>query len=354
MTDTGHESGSLPRDQLTVPLLSRLLVSIHQTHSHTLLQNKAREQRQISEALLQTSIQLNAILDYELLLDSILERAAEFLPYDLATIMLIQGEEVHIERVRAVNGADAIEWAIARAAHAVFTFQETRNLREMRDNGRYMVLPNVDDYPDWVHLRTRIASWIGAPLIVQGDIIGFLTLDKADPDFYQEEQGPILETFAQQAALALRNALIYQGRQREIAELLRPAITQASTEAVTVDELLTRCTQIVAEKLYPDSFGFILVNNDGTMSVHHAVHNRLPVIHPDKLPLGAGVVGQVIQTGKLRRVSDVRSDQEYKEIVAHTHSELCVPLQVGDQIIGAINAEKQLTTMPSQKQTSDF
>ncbi|MFO7681756.1 MAG: GAF domain-containing protein [Chloroflexota bacterium] len=337
---------SLPRDQLTAPLLKRLLVYIQQTHTHTLLQNKAREHRHIAEALLQTSIQLNAILDYEVLLDSILERAAEFLPYDLATILLIQGDQVHIERVRAVNGAKALQWAVARAAHVTFTLHETRNLREMVENGRYMVIPNVDDYPDWIHLRgsARIRSWAGAPLIVQGDMIGFLTMDKADPNFYQEEKGPILEVFAKQAALALRNALVYQGRQREIAELSAlHAIAQASTEAVTVDELLTRCTQIVAEKLYPDSFGFVLINPDGaTISAHPAFHNRLPVLHPDKLPLGAGVVGQVIDTGVLRRVSDVRSDQEYKGIVVHTHSELCVPLQVGEKIIGAINAESIL------------
>ncbi|MCZ7667296.1 MAG: GAF domain-containing protein [Chloroflexi bacterium] len=208
------------------------------------------------------------------------------------------------------------------------------------------MIPNVDDNPDWIHLSGdfHIRSWVGAPLMVHGKIIGILSFDNTQPNVYRDEDGRILEKFAQQAALALHNAEIYRGRQREIAELSAlHALAQVSIEAETVDALLTRCTRIVAEKLYPDSFGFVLLNEDGvTLSAHHAFHNRLHIQHPEKLPRGTGVVGQVIETGQLRRISDVRSADDYKGIVAHTHSELCVPLRVGGAIIGAINAESIL------------
>jgi len=336
----------LLRDQITATFLQRVLTYSVQMRQHLYIRNKAREHRQISEALLQVGVDMNAILDYELLLDTILEYLADFFSYDMATIMLIDGESVRIERIRIADGEESLHWSMQKASHVVFPLKGTRNLREIIENGRYFVIPNVDNYPDWNHVSDEIyiRSWVGVPLIVQEEIIGILTMDSFQPNTYQDEDGKMLEAFTIQAALALRNANIHRRRQREIAELSAlHAIAQVSTEAIIVDDLLTRCTQIVAGKLYPDSFGFILVNEDGlTMSAHHAVHNRLPVLHPDRLPIGTGVVGQVIQTGEMRRVSDVRTDVNYEDIVAHTHSELCVPLTVSGKIIGAINAESIL------------
>ena len=346
MAQTSVVADVLPRAQLTAPLLVRVLNYVVQMRHYATIQDKAHEHRQISEALLQASVDMNAILDYDELLDGILKYVADFFPYDMATIMLVEANFVRIERLRTADVDDSVQWLMEKASNMVFPLEVTRNLREVVENGRYLVIPNIDKYPDWFHIRAdfHIRSWIGVPLIVEEQIMGILTLDSLQPDVYQDDDGQMLEAFAAQAALALHNAHIHQKRQREVSELSAlHAIAQTSTEASTMDELLTRCTQIVAEKLYPDSFGFILVNDDGvTMSAHHAVHNRLPVLHPEKLPIGTGIVGQVIQTGQMRHVSDIRTDEKYADIVVHTHSELCVPLRVRGQIIGAINAESIL------------
>ncbi len=346
MAQTSVVTDVLPRAQLTAPLFVRVLYHAYQVRHYATIRDKAREHRQISEALLRAGVEMNAILNYDEMLDSILKYAAYFFPYDMATIMLVEEDLVRIERLRTADVDKSVQWAMEKAANTIFSLAETRNLREVVENGRYLIIPNIDNYPDWIHIRSDfyIRSWIGVPLIVKGQIMGILTLDSLRPDVYQDDDGQMLAAFAAQAALALHNAHIHQNRQREVSELSAlHAIAQTSTEAMTVDELLTRCTQIVAEKLYPDSFGFILVNDDGvTMSAHHAFHNRLPVLHPKKLPIGTGVVGQVIQMGQMRHVSDIRTDTKYADIVAHTHSELCVPLQVRGQIIGAINAESIL------------
>ena len=346
IAQTSAVADVLLRAQLTAPLLVRVLNHAVQMRRYATIRDKAREHRQISEALLQAGVAMNAILDYDELLDGILSYVADFFSYDMAAIMLVEADFVRIERLRTADVDESVEWLMEKAANTVFLLKDTRNLRELVENGRYLVIPNIDNYPDWLHIRSDfyIRSWIGVPLMVKEQIMGILTLDSLQPDFYQDDDGQMLEAFATQAALALRNAHIHQKRQREISELSTlHAIAQTSTEAITVDDLLTSCTQIVSEKLYPDSFGFVLINDDGiTMSAQPAFHNRLPALHPEKLPVGTGIVGQVIQTGQMRRISDVRTDEKYAGIVAHTHSELCVPLQVRGQIIGAINAESIL------------
>lgn len=52
-----------------------------------------------------------------------------------------------------------------------------------------------------------------------------------------------------------------------------------------------------------------------------------------------GIVRWVITHGQAIRLGDVRQDPRYLSIRENIHSELCVPLMVGEKIIGALNVE---------------
>ncbi len=336
----------LLQEHLNAALLQRVLSYASQSWRYEYVRNKAREYWQVAQNLLATGVKMNAIHDAQSLLDGILQFVSEFFVFDWAAIQLVENESVRIERIRTAEAEAPRQCDENKVRHIGFPLAKTRNLREIVENGRYLVIPDIDEYQEWVHVPGNVCcgSWMGAPMSVQGRLMGILTLNSTQSHAYREEDGRILELFATQAALALHNAHVHQRRFREIAELsVLHAIAQVSTEALTVDELLTRCTQIVAKELYPDSFGFILLNDDGdTMSAHHAAHNRLPELYPEKLPVGTGVVGRVIQTGEMQRVSDARPKAEDELIATHMHSEICVPLKVREQIIGAINAESIL------------
>ncbi len=55
--------------------------------------------------------------------------------------------------------------------------------------------------------------------------------------------------------------------------------------------------------------------------------------------VGKGITGWVAQTGEAVCVGDVSKDSRYYAIRQDIQSELCVPLQVNDQIIGVVNVE---------------
>jgi GAF domain-containing protein len=57
--------------------------------------------------------------------------------------------------------------------------------------------------------------------------------------------------------------------------------------------------------------------------------------------MGEGICGQVALDGKPRRVPDVSEESSYIEVDSSTRSELCVPLKIGDRLIGVINAERE-------------
>ena len=54
------------------------------------------------------------------------------------------------------------------------------------------------------------------------------------------------------------------------------------------------------------------------------------------LPRGIGIMGWVIEHGRTVRVGDVMIDPRYHSLSSHIMSEICLPLRVGERIIGVL------------------
>ena len=74
------------------------------------------------------------------------------------------------------------------------------------------------------HGGGRIRGWLCVPMVVGDRVIGVLSVDKFEPDFYTEELAELATAFAAQAAMAIENARLLETERaaREQAETLRP------------------------------------------------------------------------------------------------------------------------------------
>ena len=62
-----------------------------------------------------------------------------------------------------------------------------------------------------------VRSWLGVPLIVQGQLIGLLRLDHERPDFFTRDDTERALAFASQVAVAIVNARLHEAAQRAAA-----------------------------------------------------------------------------------------------------------------------------------------
>ncbi len=174
----------------------------------------------------------------------------------------------------------------------------------------------------------------GAEAIAQGDFSHTLPVTSDD------EVGAVAEAFN---VMVVRLRELIENLQKRVKELtLLHAVAQAGVESATVETLLERVVTIVEGIYRPAKFGAML---------YDAVADRLyvPVPHllpeglaPPVLAPGEGVTGQVFLTGQARRIADTQLEADYLPLVATTRSELCVPLKVGTQCLGVLNAESDI------------
>jgi diguanylate cyclase (GGDEF)-like protein/PAS domain S-box-containing protein len=115
-------------------------------------------------------------------------------------------------------------------------------------------------------------------------------------------------------------------------------IARAGTEATSIDSMVATAVQASSERLYPGvDFGIGLVDMQShSLQAYATVRGKVQRL---MFPLDQGIPGQVLSTGKLIRVEDVRNYPGYEELNPNIRSEVCIPLKTGDRTIGVVNVE---------------
>ncbi len=159
--------------------------------------------------------------------------------------------------------------------------------------------------------------------------------------FDRDEQGRISRilsvvddvTASKQAEKALQRQL------KELTTLHN--IARGGIQVNTIDELVELVTQEVGNTFYPDNFGVLLLSENGKELKVHSSYRGLTSSVSTVVLCEKCVSGQVILSGKPRRIVNVRAEPDYVEVTMDIRSELCVPIKTGGESLGVINAESK-------------
>ncbi|MDZ4159749.1 MAG: sensor domain-containing diguanylate cyclase, partial [Anaerolineaceae bacterium] len=92
-----------------------------------------------------------------------------------------------------------------------FPVDQIDNLRQMAETGKPMAIPDTHQHPGWVSFPEieYIRSFSGAPINIKGRVVGFINLDSATANFFNQTHAERLMAFAHQAAIAIENAQLH-------------------------------------------------------------------------------------------------------------------------------------------------
>ncbi len=204
----------------------------------------------------------------------------------------------------------------------------------------------VNDYPHWPERMARqyfLANLLCVPMRWRGQLLGVLTLEDIQGTRpFTASDVTLAAQFASHAAAALNNARLYANLTRQLMQLsLLREVANVAVNAPDLDDLILRVLGVLRERLNYEVMSFHLVDaHTGQLHLHPTYHRMYPEMQVRSvIDLGEGVTGRVAQTGRPVRVGDVRLEPKYVAAASQTLSELCVPLQVGERIIGVLNAE---------------
>ena len=160
------------------------------------------------------------------------------------------------------------------------------------------------------------------------------------------ETNRALEHRTRQLELAMRDqARLFRTEQHRAEQLkLVNAVTQRIATLLSPEEIMQEVVRLIK-----DAFGYRDVGiglREGDEWVIRAVATDLATPEPivgRRYPLNEGVMGWVIKYGHALMIPNVAQDPRYIRLPGRwpIHSELCVPLIVKGQVLGALNVESE-------------
>ena len=299
--------------------------------------------REHAETLLTVTQVLGKTLSLEDTIEAILDELQRVVPYDSCSVQVIQGNRLVIVGGR---GFDDLEALLGQG----FDLDDENNLNsQVVRSKRTQVFADVSQNPHFASDfsgSARIRGWICAPMIVGDRVVGVISVDKYEPDFYNDELAELATAFAAQAAIAIENARLLETERaaREQAETLRAAAhSLGSTLGVpeVFDLILAELRKVVpyqsASVQQLDGDELVIVGGHGYPDLDELIGHALRRRGPDD-PARELVERHEThhRRGRLRARSR-SSEDPFGE--GHIKGWMAVPLLVGDRLIGMLTLD---------------
>jgi adenylate cyclase len=293
------------------------------------------------EGILRISQILASTLQLEPLLQTIIQSATEFTDTEACSVMLVNKStgELHFE---AVTGAKSEEVKLITVpldrSIAGWIVREGRPLivPDARQDPRFY--GGVDEITDF---ETR--SILGVPLWVRGQVIGVLeALNKTGDGVFTQDDMHILSTLATHAAIAIENARLYEimaARMREAAVLHRVSIKLIRT--LNLDQLLEDILEVLQRAFGYLNCALLLVDEDAEELYIRVARGYPPgILDTGRIKISQeSIVGWAVANKVALNVPDVTRDSRYIQWVEETQSEMAVPMLIGNEVIGVLDAQ---------------
>jgi len=207
--------------------------------------------------------------------------------------------------------------------------------------------------------RSGFRTTVSVPLVKEGAAIGTLVVRRTEVQAFTTEQIALLETFADQAVIALENVRLFTQLRERTGELTRSVekltalgeVSQAVSSTLDLDTVLETITERARQLAGADG-GAIYEYDESTQQFHLRATRNVDVTLIQSLRAvpfrkGEGLMGRATQAREPSQIADIAAPGVYEShlrdelIGAGYRALLSVPLVREGQIIGSLSLNRK-------------
>jgi len=255
----------------TLSLLTMVAAQVSMALDNARLLEAEQERRKLADSLMDVTRAVSSTLELSDVFSRLIERLIRLVQADVAWILMPPEE---------VTAGDAM---IVRATFGMsetyrgyqFKFAPDSLIVGIFRTQQPQIISHVEEHPHWIPDEPRPTadgehSWLGAPMVYQGQVIGIMALDKYEADYYTEADTRAVFALARQAAVAIENARLHaqvesnlrslRKRAHRLASMHRMATLTAST--LDQQEILTSSVKLLVELFQADHSAIIIIDRE--------------------------------------------------------------------------------------------
>src|ERR1700676_1123187 len=358
-----------PREiELVQTFADQAVISIQNVRMFTEVQARTRD---LSEALDQQTATANVLkvisrsaFDLQAVFDTLISSAVELSGASGGTICLRDGDGY---RYLATSGMEA--------GFKRFLLGHPPTPGRASAAGRVLLSGNVESIPDVledpdyvlpVYELNKTRAVVGVPLLRNDKVEGALVLNRTEPGLFTARLIELVQTFADQAVIAIENARLFdevQARTRDLTEALTyqtgssKILSVIASSPTDVRPVLNAIVESACELC--EAYDAIVVLKEGDELVSSAHHGSIPMIQARWPNDRNAVSGRAVADRLPVHLRDVLSDEGAEFPTAQEmarlngfRSILGVPMIRSDEAVGAILLRRTEVHPFSDKQIS--
>jgi serine phosphatase RsbU (regulator of sigma subunit)/putative methionine-R-sulfoxide reductase with GAF domain len=190
------------------------------------------------------------------------------------------------------------------------------------------------------------------PLLAGPQLIGVLSVQSYALYAFDQDELHVLSAMANQAAMAISKARVYETEQRRSRQLAAiHGVSQRVASILELDRLFAYVVKTVQETFHYYHVGIFTVDADSGEATFRASTN--PVIQEQGMEIrrGEGIIAWVAEHGEPILANDVKREARfcYTDVLADTRAELAVPLLVEKRIVGVLDVQSNTSDVFGQE-----
>ena len=342
--------------------VTRVVGALSDITRRKLAEIEVRRARDEAEESLERQTAMSEILrvisrsptDVQPVFDTIAAAALKLCRATSALVFTFDGKLIHLAAVANLNadGADAWRQSFPRppsrdtaATRAVLTCAVA-------------AIPDVLEEPDYAigatAATTGFRSALAVPLIREGKPIGVIGVGRPEPGPFPDIQVGLLQTFGDQAVIAIENVRLFTELEARTHQLTRSVgelkalgeVGQAVSSTLDLETVLSTIVSRATQLAGMDG-GSIWEYDEAREEFYLHATDRLPdelvgVLRAKPIRKGEGALGRLAVTGEPVEIRDIANERSYPSRVLEVltrcgyRSVLAVPLVREDHLLGAL------------------
>lgn len=309
-----------------------------------LFQEERRRALQL-ETVREVSQKIVSILNLDELLAQVVELIQQRFGYYHVQIFLNNPDN---QRTVSQASAGRAGEVIVKEGHQLKTGEEGI-VGWVASSGEFLLANDVSQEPRFLPhpALPGTKGELAIPLSLGEQILGVLDVQSERVDAFEESDLFVLQSLADQVAIAIENARLYTMTDQALAKRLEElAIMQeidrqlnATLDYDRVMDLTLDCAMQMTGAdggligmVAPEQTGMKLLATRGYPREHGPSAGQL-------WPVDRGIVGRVVRTGQPVLAPDVTQDPDYVSVISETRSQLTVPIRREERVMGVISVE---------------